>query len=199
MKKENLIYLLVISLIVLGQAAMTFGQSGGAFQIKRSLIASGGGITQNGTFSMKGTIGQAVAGTKMESISYSIGNGFWGDGAALGHGKMRFDFDGDSKADMALFRPADGIWHIQRSTQGYAMQQFGLANDKLVPADYDGDNKADIAIYRDGVWFVLNSSNGSLGGGSFGLAGDIPVPGIFDADWKDDLAVFRPSTGTWYV
>lgn len=196
--------MLILPAIILSQIVMAFGQSGGqsggVYNIKQSVIAGGGGTIQNGSFKIQSTIGQPVAGSKMTGMTYSIASGFWGASASPNVSRPpKFDFDGDGKADMAVFRPNEANWHIQRSTLGYAVQNFGLANDLLVPADFDGDGKADVAVYRNGVWFSLNSSNGALGGGSFGLASDIPAPGNFDGDAKDDLAVFRPSTGDWYM
>jgi uncharacterized delta-60 repeat protein len=108
-----------------------------------------------------------------------------------------FDFDGDGKADPSVFRSSDTTWYLNRPTSGFAAVQFGLANDKLVPADYDGDGKTDVAVYRNGVWYWLNSSNNQFNAFQFGLANDIPVPADYDGDGKADQAVYRG--GTWYL
>jgi (2Fe-2S) ferredoxin len=107
----------------------------------------------------------------------------------------RFDFDGDGRADISVYR--DGTWYLQQSTNGFVAAQFGLTNDKITPADYDGDGKTDLAVYRDGIWYVLQSSNAGVFAVQFGLAGDIPVPADYDGDGRAELAVYR--SGTWYT
>ncbi|MBX3299050.1 MAG: VCBS repeat-containing protein, partial [Acidobacteria bacterium] len=86
------------------------------------------------------------------------------------------DFDGDGKADQAVFR--DGTWFVQRSTAGFMAVNFGSTGDIAAPADFDGDGKADIDVYRpsNGVWYRLNSSNGAFNATQFGTTGDVPVP-----------------------
>ena len=111
---------------------------------------------------------------------------------------VKFDFDGDGKADISVFRPTGGFWYLLNSASGFAGSQFGDTNDKIVPADYDGDGKTDLAVYRNGTWYLQRSSQGFIGF-SFGAADDIPQPADFDGDGKADLAVWRPSNGTWYV
>lgn len=112
--------------------------------------------------------------------------------------RTKFDFDGDGKADVGVFRPSDGLWHLNNSTGGYAAFPFGLAGDKIIPGDYDGDGKTDVAVFRTGIWHLLRSSEGYT---SFmwGVDGDIPQPNDFDGDGIDDVAVFRPSDGMWYI
>jgi uncharacterized delta-60 repeat protein len=113
-----------------------------------------------------------------------------------------FDFDGDGKSDLSIFRPTGGEWWYLRSSDGGSRAfGFGNSSDKLVPADYTGDGKTDIAVWRPstGEWFVLRSEEVSYYSFPFGTAGDVPVPADFDADGKADAAVFRPSSLTWYI
>lgn len=114
--------------------------------------------------------------------------------------RSRADFDGDFRTDVSVYRPSDGIWYLNRSTQGFLGILFGIAEDIPTPGDFDDDGKADVAVWRPstGVWYRLNSGNGSSFVFAFGQAGDIPQAGDFDGDGKDDIAVFRPSNGTWY-
>jgi Tol biopolymer transport system component len=108
---------------------------------------------------------------------------------------VQFDFDGDGRADLSVFRPSDGSWHLLNSQSGSNVVRWGHANDKLAPADYDGDFKTDIAVWHevgaDGVFYILNSSNNTFRSEVFGLAGDDPMPSDWDGDGKADLAVYR--------
>ncbi|HEX8249600.1 MAG TPA: Ig-like domain-containing protein, partial [Pyrinomonadaceae bacterium] len=138
---------------------------------------------------------KAIAGSGAESISKHVDIIV---GASQAIRRAAYDFDGDGKSDISVFRPSDGVWYLNRSSQGFAAQQFGISTDKLAPADYDGDGKSDIAVYRDNTWYLLRSTAGFTAV-QFGAAGDVPQPADYDGDGRAEPAVFRPSNGTWYV
>lgn len=110
----------------------------------------------------------------------------------------KFDFDGDGKADISVYRPAGGSWYLQQSSAGFTAANFGLPTDRIVPADYDGDGRTDIAVFREGIWYLLRSQSGFTAV-QFGIAGDVPQAGDYTGDGRADLTVFRPANGVWYT
>lgn len=57
------------------------------------------------------------------------------------------DFDGDSRDDIAVFRPSTGLWSVRGVTRTY----FGARGDTPSPGDYNGDGIADFAVHRSSV------------------------------------------------
>jgi beta-lactamase superfamily II metal-dependent hydrolase len=102
------------------------------------------------------------------------------------------DYNGDGKSDIALFRPAGGLWAIRGLTRLY----FGREGDEPVPADYTGDGTTDIAVFREaaGLWAVRGMTRVYFGG-----FGDFPRPADYRGRGKAEVAVFRPASGLWAV
>ena len=116
--------------------------------------------------------------------------------------KSPYDFDGDGKTDIGIFRPSGGEWWITRSASNVTVAAaFGSASDKIVPGDFTGDGKTDMAFWRpsNGTWYILRSEDFSFYGFPFGASGDVPVSADFDGDGKADPTVFRPSNSAWYI
>ncbi len=113
-----------------------------------------------------------------------------------------FDFDGDDRTDLSIFRPSNGQWWTTRSLSGATtVATFGVSTDILVPGEYTTDAVTDIAIFRPATsqWFILRSENNTFFATPFGAVSDIPVPGDYDGDGQTNRAVYRPSTGQWWI
>ena len=144
---------------------------------------------------------------KIVAAGYSGGTGDYNfalvryQGIATTTAHTPFDYDGDGKADLSVFRPSSGSWYISNSSNNaFVATQFGTSGDLIAPADFDGDGKTDINVFRpsDGTWYRLNSATDTFSPNQFGTSGDLPVPGDFDGDGKADLTVYRPSVGSWF-
>ncbi|MDQ3132937.1 MAG: FG-GAP-like repeat-containing protein, partial [Acidobacteriota bacterium] len=115
--------------------------------------------------------------------------------------KTMFDYDGDRRADISVYRPSTNRWYILMSSNFTVSEYtFGIEGDIVAPADFDGDGKTDIAIFRPatGEWWYLSSVDNIQKSVHWGQAGDIPRPSDFDGDGRDDFIVFRPSNNVWY-
>jgi YD repeat-containing protein len=115
-------------------------------------------------------------------------------------GSVRFDFDGDGKADIGRWHATTTEFKVKNSFNGtFTTSMIGTTAARSCPADFDGDGKTDQAVFYTGTWKIRKSSNGTIQTiTGFGQAGDIPLPGNYRGSTAIDAAVFRPSNNTWY-
>lgn len=111
------------------------------------------------------------------------------------------DYDGDRRADLAIWRPVEGTWYLllNNGTSPF-IQLWGILGDKPIPGDYNGDGRRDLSVWRpsDRTWYIQHLQDG-IRTEKFGRSSDIPVPGDYDGDKVTDIAVFRPSVGGWGI
>jgi hypothetical protein len=174
------------------------GNSNGYIDTEVTLPASLNGQTVRFRWLMGSDSSVAATGVWVDNVEV-LGGVICACGPGQCQQQRRFDYDGDNKSDVSVYRPgATGAWYLLNSGSAAASYGFGTTGDKIVPADYDGDGKTDVAVYRSGTWYLLRSTAGFTGV-SFGEATDIPQPADITGDGKAELVVFRPSNGGWYT
>ena len=107
------------------------------------------------------------------------------------------DFDGDSRDDIAIFRPSSGLWAVRGVTRVY----FGGSTDDPAAGDYNGDGIADIGIYRGnaGLWAIKGVTRVYFGGSTDqqvtgGAGGQRLYDYVVKAGDGDDLEAALEST-----
>ena len=191
-----------------GFYSVLFGSTG--LDLPAPADYDGDGITDIATFRPQSDL---LPGASQWFILQSGGGGaisilFGGAGLDI---PVPADYDGDGKADLAVFRPNSDLipgaaqWFILQTTDGATSPDFvfGQANlDLPVPADYDGDGRADVAAYRPSTseWFYrgvgLSPAATRI---PFGAPGNVPAPADYDGDGRADIAVFDQGNGQWSI
>jgi len=127
------------------------------------------------------------------------------------------DYDGDNKADPAVFRcPALGggdgqCYFFYRGSNAnpsgnitYVPWGFGEDGDFFpLVGDFDGDGKNDFCLQRanpasptNGQFVLLKSNGLGVEYINWGLSSDFLIPGDYDADGKSDICVRRTGVPT---
>lgn len=164
----------------------------------------GAGLYKSSRVTFAATIGKtyliAVAGANGATGSAY----FYMDVNVAESGKVA-DFDGNTRSDLAVFRPSNNYWYISTDFGSGVNDYYipwGASGDVLLLGDYSGDgSSSDTCVWRPstGTFYVFNRLNGTYFVQPWGAAGDIPVSGDFDGDDVADFAIWRPSTGTFWV
>jgi len=109
---------------------------------------------------------------------------------------VKGDLNGDSAAELMLFRNSNGTWiHGTFDYSGVSITEFGLAGDIPIVNDFNGDRISDIALFRpsNSTWYIKYSGSGATLSFTFGMSTDIPTSGDFNGDGRADIAIYRPA------
>ena len=130
------------------------------------------------------------------------------DPAIISGQPMVGDYDGDGRADPAVYNLANGQLSVWLTSAGYTLVTptvlFQMAvGDLPVVGDFDGDRRADPGVFQrlTGSWYIWLSSAEyyRVGPLSFGVSiNDTPIPADYDGDQLADPAVFN-GAAAWYV
>jgi len=117
----------------------------------------------------------------------------------------RSDYNGDGRADPAIYASQNGNWYIRMSpiSQPYT-KNLGWSATTPATADYDGDGIMDLCVYwpEQQQWFIQKSSTGSISMPTWNhpySTAAVPVPADYDQDGIADLALYDPAGGYWNI
>ncbi len=124
------------------------------------------------------------------------------------------DYDGDGKADIALFKNYGG-WSIDYSSDGFNgwntyphSWQAYFPNQDIYPAaaDYDGDGKVDVGIKQDNATWLIDYAQNDFSWTNdwdwsnaaifYGDQTVYPVPGYYNNDRYADIGIWSED-GRW--
>jgi hypothetical protein len=141
-----------------------------------------------------------MAGPRVDLVTFGPG-GLW-HRRHFRH--TRGDWDGDGRADFAVYRSSDASIHIRPFGGGAEIVKpvpGGTASTIVRALDIDADGRTDkVWITPQGMWSWEQSADLRNGQTQFGSSGFIPVVGDFNGDSRDDLGYFSPNDNfTWFI
>lgn len=128
-------------------------------------------------------------------------------GGGLGMSRVG-DFDGDARADLAVFDEGSGNWYIQSATGEVLKWAHNWGGQGFVPlaGNFDTDkalkNPDELVAFDPTTanWYIQKMDGNVLANPvQWGYSGVIPLVGDCNGDGMDDLIAFDPATARWYI
>jgi hypothetical protein len=117
-----------------------------------------------------------------------------------------FDFDGDGRTDIRVFRLNAGTFYTLNSINNSVSTNFFAGASGTINSasdDYDGDGRGDLVTFVNQgtarLWRILQTGTNTVREVYWGLTTDQVLPADYDGDGKTDVAVFRRTDGVWYI
>ena len=111
------------------------------------ILRNDGADAINGTF-LNAPEGAVFGGALNTAFRITYHGGDGNDIAITRVANSSFDFDGDGKSDVSIFRPSTTTWwYLSSINQAQTPTTWGNATDLLAPGDFDGDNKTDVGSF----------------------------------------------------
>ncbi|MFN8390478.1 MAG: VCBS repeat-containing protein [Bdellovibrionota bacterium] len=136
-------------------------------------------------------------------------------------GRAQFDYDGDGKSDLAVYKPGTASAKTRKKkpkqpkvkttysnvflskTNTIAQNAHPDPTAKLVGLDLNGDHITDLITVGTNAannliyWTGTLSRSGLAYSRMFGIGGDVPFKGDFNGNGTDEIGVYR--NGQWFV
>ncbi len=173
-----------------------------------NIPTGGGGSSGAFSFGVNLTL-QQVTDLRANKLYLNISTANFPNGEIRGQIKLANgsynDYDGDSRADLVVYRSSNSTYYSSSSLYANIREQnFGSSGgSSSLNADFDGDGLSDFTIARtvsgQVTWSIFNSETNTLKQIEWGNTslGDFFASGDYDGDGKFDIAVFR--AGVWYI
>ena len=165
-------------------------QAGASYVVTQSVIADGGGQNASGgTFSLDGTIGQAVAGNELSGGSIAVTSGFW-NSTSNAPAALTYEADVSPRSNSDGIIDSDDVQQIRRFSVGldlpYQSNEYQRADNSPVSTAGNG------AVDADDIQQVRRYSVG-LDGGKQASNGPLSGSAVLFEGWKQQTEFIRNS------
>ncbi|MER6359489.1 hypothetical protein [Kitasatospora sp. NPDC001527] len=110
------------------------------------------------------------------------------------------NWDGGGSANVGIFRPSTGEFHLRNDDGSLTKVYWGENGDLPVSANWDGAGPDNVGIFRPSTGeFHLRMDDGSITKLNWGANGDLPVSANWDGGPAANVGIFRPSTGEFHL